>query len=138
MRKTRVKWAGGLEFVGTGSSGHSVVMDGNMERGISPMEMLLLGCGACACVDLVMILEKARQKVIDCWVEVEGQRREEMPKYFDEVVLKFTVKGVGVQEQHVRRAIDLAMEKYCSASAQLAALATIQTSYEIIEAEHAF
>lgn len=136
-RKTRVKWAGGLEFVGTGSSGHSVVMDGNMERGISPMEMLLLGTGACACVDLVMILGKARQKVVDCWVEVEGDRREEMPQYFEKLVLKFFVKGVDVKEAHVKRAIDLAMEKYCSASAQMAALADVSTTYEIIEADSA-
>ena len=82
-----------------------------------------------------MILEKCRQKVIDAWVEIGGERREEMPRYFTHIEMHFVVKGIAVQEARVKRAIELAMDKYCSASAQMAALAEITTSYEIIEAE---
>jgi len=134
-RDYRVKWAGDLRFIGTGAKGHSVVIDGDKETALSPMELLLLGTGGCACIDLVMILEKGRQKVIDAWVEIGGERREEMPQYFTRIEMHFVVKGIAVQEARVERAIDLAMEKYCSASAQMAALADIKTSYEIIEAD---
>ena len=134
-RDYRVKWAGDLRFIGTGANGHSIVIDGDKKTALSPMELLLLGTGGCACIDLVMILEKARQKVVDAWVEVGGERREEMPHYFTDIEMHFVVKGVGVKEQYVKRAISLAMSKYCSASAQLAALAEIKTSYEIIEAD---
>lgn len=130
-----VKWAGGLQFVGSGSTGHSIVIDGDKKHGPSPMELMLLSTGTCACIDLVMILEKARQKVIDVWVEIGGERREELPRYYTDVELHFVVKGVGVKEQYVKRAISLAMSKYCSASAQMAALADIKTSYEIVEAD---
>jgi len=130
-----VKWAGGHRFIGSGSTGHGIVIDGDKESGPSPMELMLLSAGSCACIDLVMILEKARQKVVDAWVEVGGERREEMPHYFTDIEMHFVVKGTAVKEQYVKRAIGLAMSKYCSASAQLAALAEIKTSYEIIEAE---
>ena len=131
----RVKWAGDLRFVGTGGSGHSVVIDGDKKSGLSPMELLLLGTGGCACIDVVMILKKARQKVIDVWVDVGGVRREELPRYYTDIEMHFVVKGIDIKENRVQRAIDLAMEKYCSASAQLAALANINTSYEIMEAD---
>lgn len=131
----KVKWSGGNSFIGTSASGHSIVIDGDKELGMSPMELLLLSAGSCACIDLVMILKKARQKVIDIWVEVGGERRDVLPKYYTSVNLHFVVKGQSVKEHHVKRAIDLAMEKYCSSSAQLAALADIKTSYEIIEAD---
>jgi putative redox protein len=134
-RDFKVKWSGKNTFVGTSGSGHSMVIDGDKEIAMSPMELLLLSAGSCACIDLVKILEKARQKVMDVWVEVGGERRDELPKYYTNIELHFVVKGVGVKESHVKRAIDLAMEKYCSASAQLAALAEIKTSYEIIEAD---
>jgi len=134
-RNFKVKWSGKNTFVGTSGSGHSMVIDGDKEIAMSPMELLLLSAGSCACIDLVMILEKARQKVMDVWVEVGGERRDELPKYYTDIELHFVVKGVAVKESHVKRAIDLAMEKYCSASAQLAALAEIKTSYEIIEAD---
>jgi len=130
-----VKWAGDLRFVGTGASGHSVVIDGDKKSSLSPMELLLLGTGGCACIDVVMILKKARQKVIDVWVDVGGVRREELPRYFTDIEMHFVVKGIDIKENRVQRAIDLAMEKYCSASAQLAALANIKTSYEIMEAD---
>lgn len=131
----RIKWAGDLKFVGTGGSGHSVVIDGDKKSGLSPMELLLLGTGGCACIDVVMILKKARQKVIDVWVDVGGVRREELPRYYTDIEMHFVVKGIDIKENRVQRAIDLAMEKYCSASAQLAALANIKTSYEIMEVD---
>lgn len=134
-RDHRVKWAGGLEFIGTSGSGHSMVIDGNKTTAMSPMEMLLLGAGACAAIDLVTILRKGRQQVMDAHVEIGGQRRDEHPRYYTSVAMHFVVKGVAVDPKKVERAIDLAMEKYCSASAQLKALADIATSYEILEAE---
>ena len=134
-RNHRIKWAGGLRFIGTGGSGHSTVIDGDRKSGLSPMELLLLGTGGCACIDVVMILEKGRQKVIDAWVEIGGERREELPRYFTDIEIHFVVKGVAIKEDRVKRAIDLAMDKYCSASAQMAALAKIKTSYEIIETD---
>ncbi len=134
-RNFKVKWAGGLSFVGTSGSGHSMVIDGDTQAGMSPMELLLLSAGSCACVDLVLILKKARQKVVDAWVEIGGERREELPRYYTDIELHFVVVGIDIKEQRVKRAIDLAMEKYCSASAQLAALADIRTSFEIIEGD---
>ena len=134
-RDHKVKWAGDLRFIGTGASGHSTVIDGDKKSALSPMELLLLGTGGCACIDLVMILKKGRQKVIDAWVDIGGQRREEMPHYYTDIEMHFVVKGIGIKENRVENAIRLAMEKYCSASAQMAALATIKTSYEIIEAD---
>jgi len=134
-RDHRVKWAGDLRFIGSAGSGHSVVIDGDKQSAASPMELLLLGAGGCACIDLVMILQKGRQKIVDAWVDIGGIRREEMPKYFTNIEMHFVIKGIDIQEKRVVKAIELAMEKYCSASAQLAALAEIKTSYEIIEAD---
>ena len=134
-RNYKVKWTGNNSFIGSSPNGHSIVLDGDNELGMSPMELLLISTGSCACIDLVLILKKARQKVIDAWVEVGGERKDELPKYFTDVELHFVVKGIDVKEHHVKRAIELAMEKYCSASAQMAALAEVRTSYEIIEAD---
>jgi putative redox protein len=134
-RDHRIKWAGDLRFIGTSGSGNSIVIDGDKASGVSPMELMLLSTGSCACIDLVMILEKGRQKVVDAWVDVGGERREEMPRYYTNIEMHFVVKGIDIQEKRVIRAIDLAMSKYCSASGQMAALAEIKTSYEIIEAD---
>lgn len=126
-----VRWTGDATFIGTGGSGHSIILDGDKHLGLSPMELLLLAAGSCACIDVVMILEKARQRLSDVRVEVGGERRDEPPRYFTSAHMHFVVEGADIRETHVKRAIDLSMEKYCSASAQLGALAQINTSYEI-------
>lgn len=130
-----VKWAGGLEFIGTSGSGHAMVIDGDKQAAMSPMEMLLLAAGCCAAVDLVTILKKGRQRILDAQVEVGGTRRDEHPRYYTAVDMHFVVKGADIDPKKVERAIELAMEKYCSASAQIKALAEVSTSYEIIEAD---
>lgn len=128
-----VRWTDELRFIGTSRTGHDLNIDSKGETGPTPMELMLLGTGGCAAIDLVMILKKARQQVSEAWVEVGGIRRDEMPKIYTNIEMHFVVKGRDVKEKHVERAIRLAMETYCSASAHMAALAKIETSYEIIE-----
>lgn len=138
-KKARVKWAGDMTFVGESPSGHAVVMDagsavGGLDHGIRPMEMLLLGLGGCSSVDVLMILKKARQNVIDAWVEIDGERADDIPKYFKAIHMHFVIKGADIDPRRVEQAIKLSKEKYCSASVQLGALAKITTDFEIIEA----
>lgn len=137
--KARVKWLDYMSFVGEAGSGHSVVMDGAPEAGgrnlgIRPMEMLLLGMGGCTAFDVVMILKKARQEIVDCEVHLEAERAETEPKVFTRIHAHFVVVGRRLSEKHVRRAVELSAEKYCSASIMLGKTAEITHDYEIREA----
>ena len=83
--KTRIKWKDGVSFLAESGSGHTMLMDGPPEvggrnSGPRPMEMLLMGTGGCAAVDVVMILKKSRQDISDCVVEIEAERAPENPK----------------------------------------------------------
>lgn len=136
MSKTRVKWLDHMSFVGESPSGHSVVMDGAPEAGgrnlgIRPMEMLLLGLGGCTSFDVVSILQKARQPITGCEVEIEAERATEYPKVFTRIHLHFRISGRGLSEKQVERAIVLSAEKYCSAGAMLGKTATITHDYTI-------
>ncbi|MDX5333381.1 MAG: OsmC family protein [Gammaproteobacteria bacterium] len=137
--KARVKWLDYMSFVGESGSGHSVVMDGAPEAGgrnlgIRPMEMLLLGMGGCTSFDVVMILKKARQEIVDCEVHLEAERAETEPKVFTRIHAHFVVVGRDLSEKHVRRAVELSAEKYCSASIMLGKTAEITHDFEIREA----
>ena len=137
----RVKWAGDLTFVGHGHQNeHAVVMDGGKSDGglgigASPMEMLLMGAGGCASIDIIMILKKAHQKVDDCYVEVNGDRATEIPKFFNSIHMNFVITGRGLKETQIERAVKLSMEKYCSASLTLAKGLEITHSFEVRETE---
>ncbi len=75
---------------------------------------LLCAAGACSGADVVSILEKKRIVLTRFQVEVGGNRREDYPRRFTEIWLRFTVAGTGVTEAAVRQAVDLSVGKYCS------------------------
>ena len=136
--KARVQWLDGRAFVGESGSGHAVVMDGSPESGgrnigVRPMEMMLLGLGGCTAFDIVMILERMREKVTGLDIALEGERGKEDPKVFTHVRLIYKVTGHRLKPANVERAVNLSAEKYCSATAMFAKSATIEHSFEIIE-----
>lgn len=136
--KARVKWLDNMSFVGESGSGHSVVMDGPPELGgrnlgVRPMEMLLLGLGGCSSFDVLLILQKSKQRVTDCEVEIEAERADKEPKVFTRIHLHFIVKGHDLSAEKVDRAIRLSAEKYCSASIMLAQMATVTHDFELRE-----
>lgn len=136
--KARVKWLDNMSFVGESGSGHSIVMDaspevGGRDLGVRPMEMLLLGLGGCASIDVMMILQKSKQAVMDCTVEISAERAEKEPKIFTRIHLHFVVEGRNLAENRVERAIQLSAEKYCSASIMLGKSADISHDYEVRE-----
>lgn len=136
--KARVKWVEDITFVGEADSGHAVVMDAAVEnggnnRGMRPMEMLLMGMGGCTAFDVLLILKKARQPVTDCEVLVDAERATDHPKVFTRIRVHYRIRGKGLAEAHVKRAVDLSAQKYCAASAMLGKTAEISHDYEILE-----
>jgi putative redox protein len=137
--KARIKLAEGMTFVAESGSGHAVVVDaaqdiGGKDLGARPMELVLMGTGACTAIDVLHILRKARQPVTDCVVEMEAERAPEDPKVFTKIKLRYVVTGKGLAAAQVERAIKLSKEKYCSATIMLAATAEISFDFEVREA----
>ena len=136
--KAVVTWLDNMSFVGESESGHSVVMDGPPESGgrnlgVRPMEMVLLGMGGCTAFDVVMILQRQRQAISDCHVELSAERADEVPKVFTRIHAHYVVKGKNLDQKKVARAVDMTAEKYCSVSIMLAKSADVSHDFEIIE-----
>jgi putative redox protein len=136
--KARIKWVQDVMFLGESGSGHAVVMDGAPDSGgrnlgVRPMEMLLLGLGGCSAFDVVMILERGREQVTDCVVEIDGERATTDPKVFTNVMMRYVITGRALDRNKVERAVNLSAEKYCSATAMFAKTAKISHQIEIID-----
>ncbi len=134
--KVRIKWVEDVSFVGESETGHAVVLDGAPENGgrnigMRPMEMLLIGMGACTSFDVVTILKKARQPIVDCVAEIEAARADEIPKVFTKIHVHFVITGDNLNETQVERAVKLSAEKYCSASIMLAKSVEITHDYVV-------
>ncbi|MBM7455710.1 putative redox protein [Oceanisphaera litoralis] len=130
--KAKVTWLEGMCFEGLSESGHKMVLDGtNPGKGASPMEAVLLGAGGCSAIDVVSILEKGRQQVTGCYVELDADRAEKPPRVFTAIRLHFVVTGQDLAEKQVARAVELSMHKYCSVMKMLEKAVTVESSFEI-------
>ena len=134
-----VRWTGeGMTFLAETGSNHVVAMDGAPEGGgrnlaPRPMEMVLLGTGACTAYDVVVILKKSGQDVTGCEVKLDAERAAADPKVFTRIHLHFVVRGRSLKRNVVEQAIRLSHEKYCSASAMLSKTAEMTKDFEIVE-----
>src|SRR5690606_41595483 len=102
------------------------------------MKLLLMGLAGCSAIDVVLILKKQRQDIQDFRISVEGERVEEegtKRKPFRKIHLHFKLKGTNLNAEKVNKAIALSMEKYCSATAQMEALAEITFEATVTEDE---
>jgi len=119
-----------------GSAGVAVDIDGaeaigGHNAGARPMELFLMGLGACTSIDVISILRKQKFEIEDLSISIEGDReKEKVPSLFTDIRVHFTFKGK-LDESKVKRAIELSMDKYCSATATLRKTANITYTFSI-------
>jgi putative redox protein len=130
-----VEYAGDDFFIAITPSGHAQTLDLNGQRSAAanPVELILLGVGACTGGDVISVLHKRRERVSRYRIEVRGERRDEHPRSFRRIEIRHIVSGRNISEKSLARAIALSTEKYCSVIASLRPTADVVTSYEIHE-----
>jgi putative redox protein len=133
MQTSTVRWIGEQKFVAISPSGHALALDSDQasNTGPSPMELLLMALGACSATDIVIILNKKRQKLVSLEVICSGERAENRPRVWTKLEILFRLRG-NLEEAGVKQAIQLSEEKYCSVSATLKKSAELTWRYEIL------
>ena len=136
--KTRIKWTGGVAFLGETGSGHTVAMDGAPEAGgrnlaPRPMEMVLAGLGGCSSFDVVKLLRDAGQDVQSVELELDAERAAAEPAVFTAINGHFIVKGKSVSDAEVDKAVSLSARRLSSVARMLEHTAVIRWDYEVVQ-----
>lgn len=116
--KTVTKWKHKHEFE-SWQEHNSIHLDGSRQHGFSPKALLLAGLGGCSGIDVVDILQKMRVKFSNLEIDVETTQTEENPKVFNDIYIVYKIKTNKQNEDKIKKAIDLSLEKYCGVSAML-------------------
>ena len=116
-------------------TGQSIHLDsspdaGGENLGLRPMETVLAALMGCSSIDVGLILKKQKQEIRDYRVEVQAERRDEIPRIFTDIYLHFHLYG-DLSPTKVERAIALSMTKYCSVTKILEPTANIHTQFTI-------
>jgi putative redox protein len=112
--RVAVNWKSERIFEAGREGRPSILIDGDGQASISPPDALLTALGSCVSVDVVDILAKRRTPVEKYSVEVLGERVDTTPRRFKHITLNISIVGAGIERVHANRAIDLALNKYCS------------------------
>ena len=99
--------------------------------GFRPMELLLASLAACTGSVVASLLARQRQPVAGVEVEARGERRDEHPTVFTQIVLEFVVRGNGVDPAAIERAIAQA-DRLCPVLAMLKPGTTVRTAFRIV------
>jgi putative redox protein len=119
-----VRVSGNYGFEASDEYGHTVKMDSSPESGgqnfgVRPMQMLLMGIGGCSAIDVISILKKQRQEVLDYRMTISGDREPNVePSLWKEINIEFHLQG-NIDEDKAKRAVELSINKYCSVAATL-------------------
>jgi len=135
--QAKVTWQKELQFIGIADSGFPVKLDSHSspETGVGPLEMVAIALAGCTAMDVISILEKKKEDITSFEVKVDADRAADHPKRFVKAVLQYVVHGHGVDEDALRRAIELSVTKYCSVHAMLKEAFPIALKYSIYEGD---
>ncbi len=126
-----------VHFEAVNEDGAAIQMDGSsavggQNLGFRPMQLLLAALGGCSTIDIIGILKKQRQEVRDIKIVVDGQREPGVePSLFQAIHVHFELTG-NLDEDKVRKAVDLSMQKYCSVAKTLEKTAIITYGFSIL------
>lgn len=120
MGQVELIWIEKHRFLGIDSTQHSVVLSRRDDVGVKPSDGLLIALAGCASYDVVEILQKQRLDLRKLAVTVDAEQAEVAPWAFRRIHLRFTASAEGLKPEQLERAVDLAINKYCSVRASLA------------------
>jgi len=129
--KTTTKWKGKHHFISS-QGDNKIDIDGNREAGISPKALLLSAIAGCSGIDVVDILGKMKVPFESFTIDVEAEQTEEHPKVFRDINIHYRIRTARSNEEKVRKAIDLSLDKYCGVSAMLKKNSAIHYKLEVI------
>ncbi len=114
--------------------GNSILLNNvshsDSDKGVSPMESVLMAVASCSAIDMISILKKQRQEVTSFSAEVEGERIEvDEAKPFKTILVKFFLEG-NIAPKKAERAASLSFEKFCSVSKTMEPNVTV--NYEVV------
>ncbi|HEU4575776.1 MAG TPA: OsmC family protein [Chitinophagaceae bacterium] len=98
---------------------NSIHIDGDRVSGVSPKSLLLSSLAGCSGIDVVDILNKMRVEFSDFSMEVETEQTEEHPKVFKDITITYKVHTAPENEDKVKKAVELSLEKYCGVAEML-------------------
>jgi putative redox protein len=113
---------------------HHIRMDavpeaGGQDTGPRPKELMLASLAGCTGMDVISILKKMRMEPDFFDIDIEAELTTEHPRHYTGMHIIYTFRGRDLQEDKLKKAVELSQERYCGVSA--AYRKAMKITYEI-------
>lgn len=111
-------WKGKMKFESDNPSGHTLIIDagedtGGEGLGHRPKALMLSALAGCSGLDVISILNKMKVELEDYKMVIEGVLTDEHPKFYHEVNVEYHFYGRNLNENKIKKAVQLSDDKYC-------------------------
>ena len=120
INKVKTTWQGDMQFESENPTGNTLFINDGSESEkevYTPKALMLSALGGCTGLDVASLIKKMRLDVTDFNVQVDGELTEEHPKYYHKVWVTYNFYGSDLQEDKLKKVVDLSLEKYCGVTA---------------------
>jgi putative redox protein len=132
MTSLSLDWQGDLKFANSPGS-PAIQLESSTPGVTSPTQALAYAVMACMGMDVVHVVRKGRYELTAMTVTFEGRRAEDYPRRYLAMHVHFDITG-RVEDQVVKRAIELSRTKYCSVWNTLNPDVELRTTFRIAAA----
>jgi len=131
--KVVTHWKGNLQFESDNPSGKLLTMDTSQENGghnsgLAPKAMMLSSLAGCSGLDVVSILKKMKVPFSDFRIDTFGELTHEHPKYYHTVSVEYHMYGENLDQDKIKKAVNLSIDKYCGVMEMFRKFAKVETS----------
>ena len=122
-----------MQFESTNPSGETMRIDAGIDNGgdnmgFRPKALMLSALAGCSGLDIASLIKKMRWEVADFKIETEGLLTEEDPAIYHTVIVDYHFYGNNLNEDKLKRAVDLSIEKYCGVMKMFTQFAKVETN----------
>ena len=111
---------------------NEIKIDGKRATGFGAKALLLSAAAACSGIDIVEILGKMRIDFSDFEIETEAEQTDQHPRVFKEIFITYKLKTDKANEEKIKKAIKLSLDRYCGVSAMLKKNSPIHYKLQIL------
>jgi len=111
---------------------NEIKIDGKRANGFGAKALLLSAAAACSGIDIVEILGKMRIDFSDFEIETEAEQTDDHPRVFKEIFITYKLKTDKSNEEKIKKAIKLSLDRYCGVSAMLKKNSPIHYKLQIL------
>ena len=110
-------WKGDMLFETNSLTGQTFFINDStpdaVHKPVTPKALMLSSLAGCSGLDVVSLANKMKLDLDDFRIDTKATLTDEHPRIYDKVTVEYHFEGSNLNEEKLKRCVELSVEKYC-------------------------